>query len=107
MPIVKVSPINKISVSINQGNRSVVSSTSTFVGAANIQQQVEEIYSAASQAANSAAIAINIAQNAYDNSNTKLNIVGGEITGNLIIDNNLTVSNNITASNETIDAGFF
>ena len=37
-----------------------------------------------------------LAQNAYDNSNTKFNITGGTIAGNVTVANNLTVLGNVT-----------
>jgi len=100
MPNVIVSPPLTISVKVNSQNKQVVSSTSTFLGAASVQNQVNYI----EQLANSA---IALAQNAFDTANTKFDKVGGEIYGDVLIDNNLTVANTIYAETETIDAGTF
>lgn len=50
--------------------------------------------------------ATNLAQAAFNNSNTKFNSAGGEITGNVTISSDLTVTGNIIpSSNNTSDLG--
>lgn len=44
-------------------------------------------------------LATNLAQEAYNNSNTKFSLSGGQITGNVIIVGNLDVTNNTIVSN--------
>ena len=100
MPVVKVNPVQTINVRVNPQSQQVVHGTSTFIGASDAATDAQ-------RALNTANTAILIAQQAYDTANTKLNISGGEITGDLIIDNNLTVSNTIFANIETIDGGYF
>ena len=95
-----------ITVRVNQDSKKTVTGTTTFLGAADVQQQVNQIQ----QIANNA---LYVAQNALDTANTKYDKVGGTIsgnvyvTGNVDIDNNLTVGNTIFAVTETIDAGTF
>lgn len=104
MPNVKVNPVNTINVRVNQQNQKVVHGTSTFLGAADVQQEVNEI----KQIANNAVL---IAQAAYDTANTametKYDKTGGTISGDVLITNNLTVANTINADIETIDGGTF
>lgn len=100
MPTVTVNPVKTINVRVNQQNQQVVHSATSFIGAADVQAQVTEALQTASNA-------LTVAQNAYDTANTKLDIAGGTITGDLSINNDLTVSNNINANFETIDAGSF
>lgn len=100
MPNVTINPIKTINVRVNQSTQKTVSSTSQFVGAADVQQQVNEIKIIAQNASDTANSASNIA-------NTKLSLTGGTITGNLEILQNLTVDQIFTANNEIIDAGIF
>ena len=100
MPIVTVKPINQISVKVNQQNQQVVHGTTSFVGAADVQQQVNQIAIVAQNALNTANSALSQVDSKYDKT-------GGTITGNVEITNNLTVDNLIYASSETIDAGTF
>ena len=114
MPIVTVNPVNTINVRVNQTGPRVVTGATTFVGSADVQQQVTQIGIVAQNASDTANTALSqvnaaytLAQNAYDAANTKLSLSGGTITGSLIINQNLTVSNTIYANTETIDAGLF
>lgn len=100
MPTVTVNPINTVSVRVNQQNQSVVHNTSTFVGASNVQQQVEEIQRLAQQASDTANTALIQVDSKYDKT-------GGTITGDVNITNNLTVGNTIIAVTEIVDAGTF
>lgn len=100
MPNVVVSSPLTINVKVNSQNKQVVSSTSTFLGAASVQDQVNYIENLANSA-------IALAQNAYDTANTKFDKAGGEVYGDVIIDNNLSVANTIYADSEIIDAGTF
>lgn len=108
MPVVIVNPVNTISVRVNQTTQTTVPSTTQFVGATSAQQQIDEakaLANAASIQANTALTIANnsliIAQSAYDNSNTKLSLSGGTITGNL------TVSGIFNNANTIVDAGTF
>ena len=107
MPNVIVSRPGTINVRVNQGNQAIIHGTTTFVGAANIQHQVEEIQQLANNAVELANAALNAAQDAYDTANTKYDKTGGHVYGDVIVDNNLSVSNTIFADTETIDAGSF
>lgn len=100
MPSVTVNPVTTINVRVNQGNQTVVHGTTSFIGAANVQNQVKEIQQIAQNAANTANLALYTADSKYDKT-------GGTITGDVNITNNLTVGNTIYASTETIDAGQF
>lgn len=107
MPNVIVTRPGTINVRVNQGNQQIVRSTSTFVGAANVQNIVETALSVAQNAYATSNVALNTAQNSYDVANTKYDKAGGHVYGDVIVDNNLTVANTIYANVETIDAGFF
>jgi len=100
MPIVNVNPVNTVSVRVNQGNQSIVRGTSTFIGSADVQAQVNEIQRLAQQASDTANSALTQVDSKYDKT-------GGTITGNVNITNNLTVGNTIIAVTETVDAGTF
>lgn len=100
MPIVTVSSPASISVKVNQSNQKVVSGTSTFVGAANVQNQVNEIQRIAQMASDTANSALLTAESKYDKT-------GGTISGDVNITNNLTVGNTIFTDVETVDAGTF
>ena len=107
MPVVKVNPVQTINVRVNPQSQQVVHGTSSFIGASDAAAEAQRALNTANAALIAANTAISIAQQSYDTANTKLNISGGEITGDLIIDNNLTVSNTIFANIETIDGGYF
>ena len=107
MPNVTISPIKTINVRVNQSSQKTVTSTSQFVGASNIQNEVNQIKILAQNASDTANVAIILADEANANVDSKLSLTGGTITGNLEITQNLTVDNIITANNETIDAGLF
>lgn len=100
MPNVTVNPVNTVSVRVNQGNQSTVHGTSSFVGAADVQNQVNQIQLLAQQASDTANIALSTVDSKFDKS-------GGTISGDVNITNNLTVGNTIFTSTETIDAGTF
>lgn len=100
MPTVTVNPVNTVSVRVNQGSQTTVHSTNSFVGAADVQNQVNEIQRLAQQASDTA-------NNALSTIDTKYDKTGGTITGDVNITNNLTVGNTIYAVTETVDAGYF
>ena len=100
MPIVNVNPVNTVSVRVNQGNQSTVHGTSTFIGSADVQAQVNEIQKLAQQASDTANSALLTIDTKYDKT-------GGTISGDVNITNNLTVGNTIIAVTETVDAGTF
>ena len=108
MPTVTVNPVNTINVRVNQGGPRVVTGSTTFIGSADVQQQVDAISivaQSASDTANTAASQVGQAfvasKNAYDAANTKVSSSGGTITGNLAI------TGTLTANNTTLDAGLF
>lgn len=108
MPTVTVNPVNTINVRVNQGGPRVVTGSTTFIGSADVQAQVDAIAIVAQSASDTANIALSqvssayiASQNAYDAANTKLSMSGGTITGNL------AVTGVITANNEILDAGLF
>lgn len=101
MPRVTVNPIQSISVRVNQSTQKTVHNTSTFVGAADVQQQVNEIQIVAENALETANAALSAVQGAYDLANTKLSMSGGTITGNL------TVQGVFSNDNAVVDAGLF
>ena len=94
MPVVTINPVSAISVRVNQATQTSVPSTTQFVGATSVQAQIDE----AKALANNSLI---VAQSAYNNSNTKLSLSGGTITGNL------TVNGTFNNANTTVDAGTF
>lgn len=108
MPTVTVNPVNSINVRVNQGGPRVVTGATTFIGSADVQQQVDQISIVAQNASDTANLALSqvnaayvTAQNAYNTANTKLSLSGGTISGNL------AVTGVITANNEILDAGLF
>lgn len=100
MPNIIVSPPASISVRIDQSSPRVVSGTSTFVGAADVQNQVNEIQQLAQ-------LALDVANSALITADTKYDKTGGTISGDVNITNNLTVGNTIFTDIETVDAGIF
>lgn len=100
MPRVIVTPPSSISVRVNQSTPKVVTGPTTFIGASNVQDQVNQAIAIASQAA----ITANTALASVD---SKFDKTGGTITGNVNITNNLTVGNTIFAVTEIVDAGTF
>ena len=107
MTTVRVNPPQTINIKVNQGGQKTVQGTTTFVGAAGVQAQVNQLYQVANTAQATAETALHLAQGAYDTANTKYDKTGGHVYGNVIVDQNLTVSNTIFADTETIDAGIF
>jgi hypothetical protein len=108
MPVVTINPVNAISVRVNQATQTSVPSTTQFVGATSAQAQIDEAKALANTALSQANTALTIANNslivaqsAYNNSNTKLSLSGGTITGNL------TVNGTFNNANTTVDAGTF
>ena len=100
--------VNSINVRINQGGPKVVTGATTFVGSADVQQQVDAIAIVAQNASDTANLALSqvssafiASQNAYNAANNKLDLTGGTIAGNLV------VTGIITANNEILDAGTF
>lgn len=100
MPNVIVNPPASISVKINQSSPKVVTGSTTFIGATDVQQQVNQAISIAMQAANTANTALSSVDSKFDKT-------GGNITGSVNISQNLTVGNTIIAVTETVDAGTF
>lgn len=100
MPTVIVTPPSSISVRVNQSTSKVVTGATTFLGATDVQQQVNQAIALAQQASETANAALATADSKYDKS-------GGTITGNVNITNNLTVGNTIFAVTEIVDAGTF
>ena len=107
MTTVRVNPPQMINIRVNQSGQKTVQGTTTFVGAIDVQNQVNHIQQLANNAILTAETAFNLAQDAYDTANTKYDKSGGHVYGNVIVDQNLTVSNTIFADTETIDAGTF
>lgn len=108
MPTVTVNPVNSINVRINQSGPRVVTGATTFVGSADVQQQVDAISVVAQDASDTANTALSqvgaayvASQDAYAAANTKVSLSGGTITGNLAI------TGSLTANNATLDAGTF
>lgn len=100
MPNIIVTPPSSISVKINQSSPKVITGSTTFVGATDVQQQVDQAIAIAMQAANTASTAMASVDSKFDKT-------GGNITGSVNISNDLTVGNNIIASTEIVDAGTF
>ena len=100
MPNVIVNRPGTINVRVNQGNQAIVHGTTNFIGASDVQNQVNQIQQIAQHASDTANLALSTA-------NTKYDKTGGTITGDVNITNNLSVGNTIFASTETIDAGLF
>ena len=100
MPIVTVSRPSTISVRVNQKNQQTVSGTASFVGAADVQSQVNQIQIMAQNA-------YDVANSAFLTAESKYDKTGGTISGDVNITNNLSVGNTIFADTETIDAGTF
>lgn len=101
MPRVIVTQPSVINVRVGQQSQpKVVTGTSTFIGASNVQEQVNQALSIASQAANTANTALASVESKFDKT-------GGTVTGNVNITNNLTVGNTIFTDVETVDAGTF
>jgi len=100
MPRVTVNPVGSVSVRVNQGSQSIVHGTNSFIGAADVQAQVDEIQRLAQQASDTANTALITVDSKYDKT-------GGTISGDVNITNNLTVGNTIFAVTETVDAGTF
>ena len=96
MPVVTINPVNAISVRVNQSAQTTIPSTTQFIGG--LSNEVMALANAAFTQANTALV---IAQSAYNNSNTKLSLSGGTITGNL------TVSGTFNNANTIVDAGTF
>lgn len=107
MPNVTVTPPNSINIRVNQDTQKSVRGTTTFVGAAVVQDLVNQAVSQSAAAFSVANSAYTLAQDAYNTANTKFDKTGGTISGSVIITNNLDVNNVITASSEIIDAGTF
>jgi hypothetical protein len=100
MPNVTVSRPSTISIRVNQKNQQTVSGTTNFIGAADVQGQVNEIQQMAQHAMDVANSAMTTAESKYDKT-------GGTISGDVNITNNLSVGNTIFADVETVDAGTF
>ena len=108
MPIVTVSPIQNISVRIGPGTPAEVQSTSTFFGASDEYELIQQAFNTANLAlttANTALYQVNsayvLANSAYILASNALPKSGGVITGNLTVDG--TIYGNVSV----IDAGSF
>jgi uncharacterized protein (DUF1778 family) len=99
MVTVTVSPINTINVRVNPQNKQVVSTTAQFVGAgsSSFTQELQAAFDTANTA-------VALAQNAYNDANTKLNLTGGTITGQLEVTGNVITDTDFVG---VIDAGSF
>jgi hypothetical protein len=100
MPSVKVNPISRISVKVNQGGPQLVKGTTTFVGGAAVSQTIQNFQlelaaisalansssSAANTAASTAQTALSFASTGY-NYVTSGGTIGGTsyVTGNVVI----------------------
>jgi hypothetical protein len=82
MPVI-VTPPSTINVRVGNPVIPVVTSTSTFTGATNVQNEIDAISATANNALQTANIAYALAANS-------LPLAGGEITGNLIVDQTFT-----------------
>jgi hypothetical protein len=91
---------NTINVRVNQGTQRRVSGVSTFVGAIEAKQEIQQIYNVANNA-------LLTAQTANDTANTKYDKTGGIIFGDVDITGNTTIEGTIIASSEIIDGGTF
>ena len=129
MPNVTVNPIQSINVRVNQGNPQLIRGTSTFVGAADVQNQINQLaaqanlaYSTAEYAAATANTAVATANSSIEYAAVGYNFVteGGTVTGPVTISQNLTVqgpqinaAGNISISGvyygnvSIVDGGFF
>ena len=108
MPIVTVSPIQNISVRIGPGTPAEVQSTSTFFGASDQLDLIQEALDTANLALITANSAVSQVNTAYVLANTAYNLAaaalpksGGVITGNLTVDG--IIYGNVSV----IDAGSF
>lgn len=86
MPNVIVRPPSVISVKINQNNPQLVRGATTFIGATDVQNQINQIAAQAAAAYSIANTAILYANTGYD-----FVTYGGTVNGNVGIINNLTV----------------
>ena len=101
MPRVIVTQPSVINVRVGQQNQpKVVTGTTTFIGAADVQDQVNHIQQMAQYAMDTSNNAVILVDTKYDKT-------GGPITGDVNISNNLTVGNTIFADVEIVDAGTF
>lgn len=93
MPNVTVNPIQSINVRVNQGSPQLVRGTSTFVGAADVQNQINQLAAQANLAYSTAEYAAATANTANTYAAVGYNFVteGGTVTGPVTISQNLTV----------------
>jgi hypothetical protein len=103
MPVI-VTPPSTINVRVGNPVIPVVTSTSTFTGATNVQNEIDAISATANSALQTANIAYALASSVYTVANNALTtansayaaaanslpLTGGEITGNLIVDQTFT-----------------
>jgi len=90
-----------INVKVSGSASQRVSSSTIFVGAANVQDEVNTAIATANAALIMANAAYLQANSAYAYANTSLQLSGGEITGNL------TVDGRIYGNVAVVDAGTF
>ena len=83
---VVVNPVGSISVKINQPQQQAVHGTSTFVGAASAQAQIQQALDIANAASATAQTALTIASTSYSAN-------GGLLHGNMTIAGNIIPSN--------------
>lgn len=100
MPNVTVNPIQTVKVRVDQNSPKIIHNTTTFVGATDVQAQINQIYDIANNAIETANAAVQFANN-------KLDLSGGTINGELIVTGNVTTHNNFIGIVATIDGGLF
>jgi hypothetical protein len=94
MPNVIVTPSSVISVKINQTSTQMVRGATTFVGATDVQNQINQIAAQAAAAYSIANTAILYANTGYD-----FVTYGGSVNGNVAIIKNLTVGGRANVAN--------
>jgi len=102
MPSVTVNPISRISVKVNQGNPQVVKGTTTFVGATDVQSEINQISIEANNAVTASNTALYYANTGYD-----FVTMGGTVSGNVAIADNLVVNNSTYVAGNVVITGDF
>ena len=90
-----------INVKVSGSASKRVSSSTIFIGAANTQDSTNAAFAKANAAFTQANTAYTQANSAYALANTSIQVTGGEITGNLIVDGQ------IYGNVAVVDAGTF
>ena len=89
MPKVTVSPISNISVRVGPPKPGIVQSTSTFIGATDVQTEIQVVRDEANLAVQQANTAVALGTTGYD-----FVTYGGNIGGDVTINHDLTVAGN-------------